>query len=107
MILALPRSSKLHKTDVTPFALATLAATYSNAAAMRCGTNLIEPKDGQHDVAIKCGKRTVVEHNPRHYDRGPHTFIKSLFFTNGQLQTIENGEYGDRNRKRVPLSFMP
>jgi Protein of unknown function (DUF2845) len=107
MTLALSRSSSLLKTYLTLFAVVILAVLYSDAAAMRCGTNLVEPGDSQYEVAMKCGKPTVVEQNRWHYDWGSHTFIKILYFTNGQLQTIENGDYGRSNIKQAPTSVIP
>jgi Protein of unknown function (DUF2845) len=107
MLIALSRSLRLLKTYLTLFALVTTAAVYSDAAAMRCGTNLIEPGDSQYEVAMKCGKPAFIEQNRWHYDGGPHTFIKILFFTNGQLQAIENGDYGNSNIKPLPVSVMP
>ena len=108
MILALSRSSSLLKTYLTLFAVVTLAALYnSDAFAMRCGTNLIEPGDSQYEVAMKCGKPTVVEQNRWHYDWGSHTFIKILHFTNGQLQAIENGDYGRSENNQMPTLVIP
>jgi Protein of unknown function (DUF2845) len=107
MILAISRSSRLLKTYITLFVVVTLAALFSDAAAMRCGTNLVEPGDSQYEVAVKCGEPTFVEQNRWHYDRGPHTFIKILYFTNGQLQTIDNGKYGSSGIKLVPASVIP
>ena len=107
MILALSRSSRRLKTRLTLFAVVTLAALYSDAVAMRCGTNLIEPGDSQYEVAMKCGKPTFVEQNRWHYDWGSHTFIKILSFTNGQLQAIENGDYGRSENHQMPTSVIP
>jgi Protein of unknown function (DUF2845) len=108
MILSHSRSSRLLKTYITLFVVVMLAALFSDAAAMRCGTNLVEPGDSQYEVAIKCGKPTLVEQNRWHYDWGPHTFIKILYFTNGQLQTIDNGKYGSSGiNKQAPASVIP
>jgi len=107
MILALSRSSRRLKTSLTLFAVVTLAVLYSDAVAMRCGTNLIEPGDSQYEVAMKCGKPTFQEQNRWHYDWGPHTFIKILYFTNGQLQAIENGDYGRIENNQMPTSGIP
>jgi len=107
MILSLSRSSSLLKTYITLFVVVTLAALFSNAAAMRCGTNLVEPGDSLYEVAVKCGNPTFVEQNRWHYDWGSHTFIKILYFTNGQLRAIANGEYGSSETKQAPVSVMP
>ena len=94
MTPALGRSSRLLKKFIASFVVVLLTALYGTAAAMRCGTNLIEPGDSQYEVATKCGEPTFVEQNRWHYDWGPHTFIKILYFTDGQLQAIETGDYG-------------
>lgn len=107
MIRALSRSSRLLKTYITLFVVVTLAALFSDAEAMRCGTNLVEPGDSQYEVAVKCGNPTFVEQNRWHYDWGSHTFIKVLHFRNGQLQAIENEEYGSSNTNQEPLSVIP
>ena len=107
MIRALSSSSRLLKTYITLLVVVTLSALFIDAAAMRCGTNLVEPGDSQYVVAMKCGKPTFVEQNRWHYDRGSHTFIKILYFTNGQLQTIDNGKYGRSGIKQVPASVIP
>ena len=79
-------------------AVGLLAALYSNAAAMRCGTELVDEGDTQHEVALKCGKPTVVEQNRWIYNMGPHKFVKILHFRGGQVHLIDDGHYGSSGR---------
>jgi hypothetical protein len=87
------------KTSYALLAVGTLAAVYSNAAAMRCGTELVDEGDTQHDVALKCGEPTYVEQNRWIYNLGPHKFIKILHFRGGQVHLIDDGQYGSSGRR--------
>lgn len=86
------------KTSPALLAMGVLAGLYSNAAAMRCGTELIDDGDTQRDVALKCGEPTVVDQNRWIYDVGPHSFVKILHFRGGEVHLIENGRHGDTGR---------
>jgi hypothetical protein len=65
------------KTSPALLAVGMLAGLNSDAAAMRCGTELVDDGDTQHDVALKCGEPTVVDQNRWIYDLGPHSSSRS------------------------------
>jgi uncharacterized protein DUF2845 len=75
-------------------AVGMLVGLYSNAAAMRCGTKLVDEGDTQQEVAMKCGEPTFVEQNRWIYNPGSHKFIKIVHFRDGQVQFIDSGQYG-------------
>lgn len=93
MFIVMKPASRL-KTAHALLAIGMLAILNSNAAAMRCGTELVDEGDTQLEVALKCGEPTFVEQNRWHYNLGPHKFIKILHFQDGQLHWIEEGQYG-------------
>lgn len=106
-MLTISKPSRQIMTYIVLLVVVALAGLYSNAVAMRCGTKLVEPGDNQNEVAVKCGEPTFVEQNRWHYNLGPHTFIKILHFTGGELQLIENGEYGGSHYGPAPPSVTP
>lgn len=73
----------------------------SYADAMRCGTALIGQGDTVHEVLMKCGPPTFVEPGRWIYDRGPNAFTKILRFGGGQVQFVDDGQYGS-NGKLAP-----
>ena len=85
-------------------AVGMLAGLNCTAAAMRCGTELVNRGDTQQDVALKCGKPTFVEQNHWIYNLGPHTFVKTVRFRGGQVQSIDNGQYGSSGRETATQS---
>lgn len=87
------------KTSYALLAVGMLAAVYSNAVAMRCGTELVDEGDTQHEVALKCGEPTYVEQNRWIYNVGPDEFIKVLHFRGGQVHFIDDGQYGSSGRR--------
>ncbi len=90
------------------------------AAAMRCGSKLVDIGDHQIDVLARCGEPTLTERRTRirgeefHYPRrtldidqyeeiivdewiynfGPRYFMRSLIFENGILKEINRLGYG-------------
>jgi hypothetical protein len=82
------------KTSQVLLAVGMLLGLYSNAVAMRCGTELVNEGDTQYDVAVKCGRPTFVEQNRWIYETGSQTFTEILYFSGGELTLIENGPYG-------------
>jgi hypothetical protein len=95
------------KTSHALLAIAMVAGLYSNAAAMRCGTELVDEGDSQREVALKCGEPTSVEQNRWIYNLGPHTFIKIVHFRGGQVHLIDNGQYGSSGREPATQSASP
>jgi Protein of unknown function (DUF2845) len=87
------------KTSHALLAVGLLAGLNSNAAAMRCGTELVDEGDSQHEVALKCGKPTSLEQNRWIYNLGPYTFIKIVHFRGGQVHSIDTGQYGSSGRE--------
>jgi hypothetical protein len=77
-------------------------AVCPDAKAMRCGTALIGQGDTAHEVLMKCGPPTLVESGRWIYDRGPNAFTKILRFGGGQVQFVDDGQYGS-NGKLAPL----
>ena len=93
---------------------------YGIAAGMRCGTRLVQPGDtfdevvddcGEPDSTYEVGTKYVELRNPRFrnrnvtytqailvdvwvYDLGSSHFRRRLYFENGILVYIENGERG-------------
>jgi len=90
MITVTKPARRLKTSYYALLAVGMLAAVYSNAVAMRCGTELVDEGDTQHEVSLKCGKPTCVEQNRWIYDVGPDEFIKVLHFQGGQVQFIDD-----------------
>jgi hypothetical protein len=95
----------------TGIALAVLVLLATGeAAALRCGNELVSEGDIRPEVLAKCGEpadRTVYYEKRRvgsvtkivpvevwTYNFGRQTFIHFLTFENGQLTGIETGGYG-------------
>jgi len=79
------------KTYQSMLVVGVLTGLDSNAAAMRCGTEIVDEGDTQFDVEMKCGLPIVDEQNRWIYNTGSHTFTKIQYFSGGKLSLIENG----------------
>jgi hypothetical protein len=97
-MVTVTKPARWPKTSQALLAVAMSLGLYSNAAAMRCGTELVDEGDTQYDVAMKCGLPTVVEQNRWIYNADSQTFIKILYFSGGKLTLIESGQYGGTGR---------
>ena len=95
------------KTSQALLAVGMSLGLYSHAAAMRCGTELVNEGDTQYEVAMKCGQPTVVEQNHWIYNTGSQSFTKILSFSGGKLAFIENGQYGGTGRWSNAQAIVP
>jgi hypothetical protein len=93
-MVTVTKPARWPKTSQALLAVGMSSGLYSNAAAMRCGTELVNEGDTQYDVETKCGRPTFVEQNRWSYNTGSQTFTEILYFSDGRLTLIENGQYG-------------
>ncbi len=77
----------------------------TNAAALRCGSDLVTVGDSKVEVLRACGEPMLIEVVGTEktadrkeileewtYDRGPGSFLQILTFRGGRLVRIESGE---------------
>lgn len=83
-------------------ALALMPCAHVDAAAIRCGTNLIVVGDLSRQLLVSCGRPADIDGATWIYDLGPDQFTRVLQIRDEKVISIEDGPYGTPEHGRVP-----